>query len=108
MTADDRQRQPPLKGLDGVEKQYYDEFSGAEFQREASLFIGSGVRDIAHRRLRMLEELGMRRVKGGMNWSDSINKGVPGFLIFNAAPKTQLRPLSVVPPGRTRPAGRRS
>ena len=50
MIADDRKKQPSLKGLDGVEKQYYDEFSG-----------------------------------------------VPGFLIFSAAPKTQLRPYQSSP-----------
>src|SRR5262245_20958588 len=86
MAGDERQKQQALKQLKGVQKHYYDEFSGAEFQRDASLFIGTKVRDLARRRLRVLDGMRMldpkRRpsdtVPGASNWVPLGPAGLPG------------------------------
>jgi hypothetical protein len=85
MTEDRRKPPPPLRELKGVQKHYYDEFSGAEFEREASLFLGSKVRDVARRRVRVLDELRMLadedrptdNVPGASNWVPLGPAGLP-------------------------------
>ena len=93
MTDDRPKPKAPLRELKGVEKHYYDEFSGAEFQREASLFLGSEVRDTARRRLRVLEEMRMLgdegrptdTVPGASNWVPLGPAGLPNGQAFNGS-----------------------